>query len=111
PSHFNHYMVPAGLALLLLTGIGPLLAWRRTSTESLITQFRMPLIAGAIGVAVPTALGLRDVWGLTCFGLCAFTAATIVQEFVRGIRVARKGRQCGIFEAGLRLFMRARRRY
>jgi cytochrome c-type biogenesis protein CcmF len=133
-SHFNHYMVPAGLALLLLMGIGPLLAWRRTSTESLQRQFLIPLIVGALvtvlvfglewlwlknalGGAMPSAKQLgrayRDhVWALAGFGLCGFTLATIVQEFARGLAVAKRNNpKLSLLDAGIRLLVRARRRY
>jgi cytochrome c-type biogenesis protein CcmF len=136
-SHYNHYMVPAGLAALLLTGIGPLLAWRRTSTESLQQQFIIPLTTGLItligvmiweflrlknllGGTMPSAEQIRaawmdHVWALACFSLSAFTTATITQEFVRGLAVARKpapGKPPRSFvDATLRLFTQARRRY
>lgn len=136
-SHYNHYMVPAGLAALLLTGIGPLLAWRRSSTESLQRQFVLPLASGLVtlvgvmtwesfrlrellGGSMPSAEQLgeawRDhVWALACFALCAFTTATIVQEFVRGIAVARVPQPGkpprSLIDATLRLFSKARRRY
>ncbi|MEE9385581.1 MAG: heme lyase CcmF/NrfE family subunit [Nannocystaceae bacterium] len=108
---FEHYMVPLGLALLALTGLGPLLAWRKTTPENLAQQFFGPLAAGAVGLMVPWFLGLRSAWGLACFGLCAFTCWTIVQEFYRGIRVARHGGRYGIVDAAIRLVLRARRRY
>jgi cytochrome c-type biogenesis protein CcmF len=110
-THFNHYMAPAGLALLLLMGVGPLLAWRKTSTKSLQQQFMLPLACGAVGVAIPLALGLRHALGLTCFGLCAFTLATIVQEFAKGITVARRDGKYSVVDASIRLLMKARRRY
>ena len=134
-SHYSHYMVPAGLALLLLMGIGPLLAWRRSSTESLQRQFLNPIIVGilttlaAMGIewlrlrnqlgveAMPGAETIgaawRDhVWALAAFGLCGFTLATIIQEFVRGIRVARRNNdKLSLVDAAIRLLVRARRRY
>jgi cytochrome c-type biogenesis protein CcmF len=108
---FDHYMVKAGLVALGLTGVGPLLAWRKTSTESLVRQFLAPLAAGMVGTAIPFGLGLDSWAGLMCFGLCAFTATTIAQEFWRGIRVVRKGGRHGWIDAALRLALRARRRY
>ncbi len=133
PSHFNHYMVPAGLALLLLMGVGPLLAWRRSSQESLQRQFLFPILMGAVGETIVLGyevwrasrtadlfgvdhepLGdalLAHVWGLASFGLCAFCLGTFAQEFYRGISVAKKRSGRSVFDAITRLFMRARRRY
>ncbi|MCA9683848.1 MAG: heme lyase CcmF/NrfE family subunit [Myxococcales bacterium] len=132
-SHYNHYMTPAGLALLLLMGVGPLLAWRRSSTESLQRQFLIPLLVGAVGIGlamIAEALRLQDllgsapsakdlgqawgdhIWALSCFGLCAFTATTIVLEFIRGVAVAKRNNpKLSLLDAGIRLLLKARRRY
>ena len=110
-SFFNQYMRPLGLALLLLTGIGPLLAWRKTSTQSLVRQFAAPLVFGVVVVVAWRATGLESSWGLACFGLCGFTFWTIVQEFYRGVALRRKQRPQGVLEALISLVLRARRRY
>jgi len=57
---FNKVMIPIGLAILFLTGVGPLLAWRKTSVESMKRNFGWPLVAGAVGGAVFFALGYRE---------------------------------------------------
>ena len=111
PAFFNQYMRPIGLSLLLLTGVGPLLAWRKTTTRSLVNQFLAPLLVGVVATIVPFALGIESPWGLACFGLCGFTSWTIVQEFYRGIALRRKQRPQGILEAMISLVLRARRRY
>jgi cytochrome c-type biogenesis protein CcmF len=111
PAFFNRYMRPLGLALLLLTGVGPLLAWRKTSAENLVRQFTGPLIVGAAATVAPALLGIDSPWGLACFGLCGFTAWTIVQEFYRGVSLRRSKRPQGVVEATVGLVMRARRRY
>ncbi len=111
PPFFNTWMVPIGLVLLLLTGIGPLLAWRRSSLGNLVYQFAWP-----VGLAVATALGLVAlgfrVWvsGL-CFALCAFVLGTISQEFVRGAQVQREATGTDFVTAMIGLVMRSRRRY
>jgi cytochrome c-type biogenesis protein CcmF len=108
---FNRYMRPIGLSLLLLTGIGPLLAWRKTSTQSLVKQFAGPLAAGTVTVAALRALGIQSPWGLACFGLCMFTFWTIAQEFWRGVALRRRQREQSVLEALIGLVLRARRRY
>ncbi len=111
PPFFNTWMVPIGLTLLLLTGIGPLLAWRKTSTSALAYQFAWP-----VGLAVATAAGLYligfRVWvsGL-CFALCAFVLGTLGQEFVRGGLVRREATGTDLLTAMVGLVMRSRRRY
>ena len=111
PPFFNTWMVPIGLTLLLLTGIGPLLAWRKTSTSALVYQFAWP-----VGLAVATAAGLYligfRVWvsGL-CFALCAFVLGTLGQEFVRGGLVRREATGTDLLTAMVGLVMRSRRRY
>jgi len=104
-------MVPIGLVLLLLTGIGPLMAWRKSSLRNLAYQFVWPL-----GLAVATVIGLMAagfrVWvsGL-CFALCAMVLGTISQEFVRGAAVRRGATGTDLVTAMVGLVMRSRRRY
>ena len=57
---YNRLMVPIGLFLLLLTGVGPLFAWRRTSVESLRRNFQWPGIASLVLVVGLLAAGMRQ---------------------------------------------------
>src|SRR3982751_1326458 len=52
PPFFNKWMLPIGLVLLFLTGLGPLLAWRKSTVENLIHQFAWPI--GVLAVTVGT---------------------------------------------------------
>ena len=111
PPFFNTWMVPIGLVLLVLTGIGPLLAWRKSSPRNLLYQLTWP-----VSLAVVTAVGLYaigfSVWvsGL-CFALCAFVIGTIGQEFVRGAQVRRGATGTDLVTALVGLVMRSRQRY
>src|SRR5687768_8052600 len=51
PPFFNKWMLPIGLTLLTLTGIGPLLAWRRSTLTNIVQQFTWPVAAGIITAA------------------------------------------------------------
>ena len=76
PPFFNMWMRPIGLALLVLTGIAPLLAWRKSTLTNLVHQFTWPVAAMMVTGAGVTALGIR-VWSSgICFALCAFVGAT-----------------------------------
>lgn len=111
PPFFNKWMLPIGLILLLLTGVGPLLAWRRTSPSNLRNQFLWPVVtAVVIGIAM-VALGVR-VWasGL-CFVLSGFVIGTLAQEFIRGTRVRRQATGSDVLTAFVGLLGRSHRRY
>jgi len=108
---FNQWMVPIGLIMLLLTGVGPLLAWRRSTLENLRAQFMLPAIAGLVVGGVVVALGI-PIWssGL-CFTLSGFVVGTIVQEFWRGARVRQQTTGTDVFTALIGLVGRNKRRY
>ncbi len=111
PPFFNRVNVPLGLLLLALTGIGPLIAWRKASPENLRRQFRWPLAAGAATLAALLAAGVRDLSPLVALALAGFVAGTIVQEFYRGTRARIRMHGETPPVALARLIGRNRRRY
>jgi cytochrome c-type biogenesis protein CcmF len=111
PPFFNRVFIPLGLALLGLAGIGPLISWRRMSPGSFGRLIRPPLAAGAAAAVLLVAFGLRSVGAILALALCAFTAAAIAGEFVRGGRVHRKREQLSWGAAVARTLSRNRRRY
>jgi len=111
PPFFNRWMAPLGLILLGLTGVAPLLAWRRSTMANLLDQFLWPVVFAAVVSGVFIALGVR-VWSSgICFALCAFVTATIVQEFWRGAKVRKDATGMDLVTASVGLVMRERRRY
>ncbi len=111
PPFFNRVNVPLGLLLLALTGIGPLVAWRRASPRNLRRQFVGPVTTGFLTLAALLALGIRDPYPLVAVALAGFTAATIVQEFHRGMRARMRMHGEAPPLALARLVARNRRRY
>ena len=111
PPFYTTWMLPIGLILLTLTGVGPLLAWRRSTPSNLRYQFTLPVALAVATAAGLYALGFR-VWvsGL-CFALCAFVCGTIGQEFVRGAAVRREATGTDVGTALIGLVARSRRRY
>ena len=96
PKFFNTMAGPLALFLLFLTGVGPLIAWRRASLGMLRRQFTVPIAVGMLtAVLVAALLGSRlDFYGLAVWSLGAFVAAAIVQEYARAIRArTRKGEE------------------
>ncbi|MEM8607122.1 MAG: cytochrome c-type biogenesis CcmF C-terminal domain-containing protein [Myxococcota bacterium] len=135
PGFYNKWMVPLGIVLLFLAGVGPLVAWRKATGSNLLRAMLFPLGVG-IGVAAlqfafgarlgyppivepteiyDTATGTVLAWmgavaPVVSFATCGFVLASIGQEFWRGMRVRmRKGE--GAFTALGRLVSKGRRRY
>ncbi len=89
PPFFNQVNVPIGLALLLLMGLCPLLAWRKASPANLSRNFLAPGIVGLAVAAGMMALGLRQPVVVVGFSLCAFVTGAIVLDVHRGALVRR----------------------
>jgi cytochrome c-type biogenesis protein CcmF len=108
---YNHLMVPIGLFLLLLTGVGPLFAWRRTSIDSLRRNFQIPGIASLVLVGVLVALGIRHVYALISFGFCLFVLLTVLMEFYKGAASIAAKSSMNLMRALIELTHRNTRRY
>ncbi len=125
PPFFNKVTIPVALLLLLLTAVGPLLAWRRTSLESLKRNFLWPalgaLATGVFLMATPRAwgspFGLRpwnDVsyfYSLMVIMLSVLVGLTVASEFVRGGRVISRHTGQNLITSMLHLANRNTRRY
>ncbi len=108
---FNRVNVPIGLLLLFLTGVGPLIAWRRSSWESLRRIFLWPAVAGLVTVGGLLLAGVRHFYALIALGLCAFVAWTIGSEFVKGALVIRARTGSNLLASMVELTLRNTRRY
>ncbi len=96
PKFFNGMAFVPTLLLLFLTGVGPLIAWRRASPGLLRRQFALPAAAGVAGGLLATAWFGRELefYLLMVCALGAFVTGTVVQEYTRAIRVrVRKGEE------------------
>lgn len=111
PPFFNAVNVPLGLLLLLLTGIGPLIAWRRASVANLRRQFTVPAAALVITPGLLFAAGMRSMSAIIAYAFAAFVTATILQEFYKGINARRSMYGEAVPKAFVRLVARNRRRY
>jgi cytochrome c-type biogenesis protein CcmF len=111
PPFFNTWMLPIGLMLLTLTGIGPLLAWRKSTLANLRQQFLVPVGAFVVTAGALLAFGVPFWASGLCFALCAFVTGTIGQEFVRGARVRQRATGTDLFTALVGLVGRQKRRY
>jgi len=104
-------MAPVGLVLLLLTGVGPLLAWRRSTLKNLLDQFFMPVLSGLAAGTIALLLRI-PLWSAgLCFALCGFVVGTVAQEFWRGTQARHALHGEGRVEAFANLLRRNGRRY
>ncbi len=111
PAFFNRVNVPLGLFLLFLTGVGPLIAWRKASIANLRRQFIAPAVGALVTGTALFALGLRGFYPLMALALAAFALVTVAQEFGRGVRARMRLHNEHAVLALSRLIGRNRRRY
>lgn len=111
PPFFNKVNLPIGIMLLALTGIGPVIAWRRASKRNLRKNFIWPVAAGAATSAVLFALGARHPLALTTWSLGVFVLVILATEFWKGTRARARIEGEGIPVAFYHLVTRNRRRW
>ena len=111
PPFFNKVMIPIALFLLMLTGVGPLLAWRKTSYDALKRNFAWPLGGGILAGVIAFIFGFRDLYALMCLILSVFVTLTIASEFFRGARVISARDGTNLLTSVGELTMRNTRRY
>jgi cytochrome c-type biogenesis protein CcmF len=112
PPVYERFVVPLALLLVLMAGIGPLIAWRRATAANLKRNLARPALAGVAVLAVLVALGVTQSWtALAMFALAGFVAGGVVQEFWRGVRARRAVAHEAVPVALVSLVKRNRRRY
>jgi cytochrome c-type biogenesis protein CcmF len=136
PTFYNAWLPPAGLGLFFLMGVGPLVAWRKTSPALFKRSFFAPVAAALVMAILHVLVGksfrfppfvtpdriyegfvgtalqkVGSVLFLVSTMLCAFNVAVVVQEYARGIRARRKASKESFFAALVNLVAKARHRY
>jgi cytochrome c-type biogenesis protein CcmF len=113
PPYFNTFAGLLALLLLVMTGVGPLIAWRRASLASLKRQFRIP-----VGVGIVVAVGVIALfgfdpgyWAISAWGLAGFVLTTIGQEYGRAVGARMRRLNESAFTALRTLLRRNQRRY
>src|SRR5256885_6036862 len=114
---FNRVEIPIAMLLLLLTALGPLLAWRKTSVESIKRNFLIPTLLTVATVVALIAFGFRpwqDIsyfYSLMAIALSVLVGSTVISEFVRGGRVIASHTGQNLFASMVQLTRRNTRRY
>src|SRR6478672_7642860 len=112
PPYYDFFLKVFGLPLLLLMGIGPLVAWRRTSLRALGQTVLWPAVTALVVGVILIALGAgSSTAGLLAYTFSAFALAAIVLEFTRGTRARKALGASSWWSAFSGLVARNRRRY
>lgn len=111
PPFFNTMLAPLGLVLLVLTGIGPMIAWKKASEDNLKRSFTWPVIIGLVSAGVGFLLQINH-WYVLCtlFG-AGFVVSTLVMEFYSGILARRLQFKESIVQAALSTVLKNNRKY
>lgn len=122
---FNRWMIPLGLVMLLMMGVGTIIAWRRANWKNFQRNFLIPI--GASFILTPLTLSaywflrgrdlgvipdlVEGLYAVTAVTLCYFVGATIVQEFYRGMEARRRGHEESWTQSLVNLCLKQKRRY
>jgi cytochrome c-type biogenesis protein CcmF len=108
---FNSVSLPLGLALLILTGVCPLIAWRKATGKNFRRNFVYPLLGGALTGVILVALGVRDLIPVVFFSSSSFVMITIFFEFYKGARARQAIKESSLLTAVADLTLMNKRRY
>ncbi len=111
PPFFNAVIIPIALALLLLTGICPLIAWRKTSVKKFLNKIILPAVLPLIGTVIFFLAGIRSTYVLIALTLCLFVTITLTLEFYTGVRTRHRMLSENYALALWNLVARNKRRY
>jgi cytochrome c-type biogenesis protein CcmF len=112
PPWFDRYTVPLALVLVLLSGIGPVIAWRRATAANARRNLLAPSAFGVVALVALLAAGVSGRWlAIAMFCCAAFAIGSVAQEYWRGVNVRRRGGGERAPRALLGLVSRNRRRY
>src|SRR5690606_37079874 len=109
--YFERVTGPLFWAMVVLMGIGPLIAWRQATAENLKRQFAAPLLNAIFMAVWLLVIGVRELAILLTLPAVMFVAVTILMEFAKGLSVRRKSRRELWLLALLRMMNRSPGRY
>ena len=108
---FNTIMAPMGYVLFFLMGIGTVIAWRKSSKESLRRSFQNPMITATVGTIILAVFIPFHLEAFTIFWIAIFVTVTILIEVGKAAHVKGKQLQAGPLVGLIHVFQRNQRRY
>ena len=109
--YYNKVFVPLMLGMLVLMGVGPLIAWRQAGISNLKRNFAAPALGGLAAGAVAAAVGMREIYPLIAVVVVVFVLGTIGIDAYKS--AGSRARRDGLSLAGglARIVRRNKRRY
>ncbi len=111
PPFYDQVAGPQMIVLVLLMGVAPLLAWHKANAAAVGRQMLIPVGFAVVVMALLFATGANKIVPLLGFGLCAYTLAQTVMEYVRGVNARVKTQGESVPTALVRLATKNQRRY
>ena len=108
---FNTIMAPMGYVLFFLMGIGTVIAWRKSSKESIRRNFQNPMITATVGTVILAVFIPFHLEAFTIFWIAIFVTVTILIEVGKAAHVKGKQLQTGPLVGLIHVFQRNQRRY
>ncbi|MFN4894723.1 MAG: heme lyase CcmF/NrfE family subunit [Pseudomonadota bacterium] len=110
---FNAVNVPLFLALVFLMGVGPTIAWRRSSIKQMVNSFAIPLAAAFVVAIALVSAGITDFYPVLSYAISFFVVMAILGEVQRGLRSQSATTQSATYAPRtiLQLFRRHRVKY
>ena len=107
---FNMVNIPIGLFLLFMTGVGPMLVWRRTSKKAFVRNFSVPIAIGLVSLLGGLIIGIKG-YVVISIALIGFVMAVLLEEFIRGIKSRRRVKNETVITALVSMVAKNRSRY
>jgi cytochrome c-type biogenesis protein CcmF len=111
PPYFNRVVIPILWLLMVLMGIGPLMAWRHTSPQKFSSYVRFPVLITMGAIVIMIVAGIRRPVAVIGFATCAFVGVITVLEFVRGVKARQRTAGESWYQGLPTLIARNRQRY
>jgi cytochrome c-type biogenesis protein CcmF len=111
PPFYDQVAGPQMMALVVLMGIAPLMAWAKANARAMGRQAWLPFAIGLLATAALMALGRTAIIPALGMLLCFYTLAQTVFEYARGVRARMSAQQESAPAALLGIFKKNQRRY
>ncbi|WP_170007192.1 heme lyase CcmF/NrfE family subunit [Bacillus fonticola] len=109
--YFNSVNIPIFIAVIILMGVGPVVAWKRSSLKSVLRNLSYPIILTVILAIALLVAGVTNWMTLLSLASTSFVAMVIFLEFAKAVTARVKVTGESTIRSFFMLFVKNRRRY